>query len=265
MTLKASMEQRRAKEQVRHIFLFSKGGRIWAPFSASTCSYPHRCSLLISAVRCFLLHRPIWSVGWSGPVPLLAPPPPLSASRQSGSLRPTCRRRLPSLRSAAARGLSRGGSHTVTPPRATRLTAARPSPRSFPPSFLSTHLHVRRRSCLGAGEMKLMAPPVLKPSSSGACGSSTSSDGGGPGSEAFLLANATYVSHFGYFQHGAPREFIVFVVRTVAQRTQPGQHEGNYPLPDLPPATQVNLFRLTPKERRCSSARNAICNTEYLI
>ncbi|PNT61719.1 hypothetical protein BRADI_5g19522v3 [Brachypodium distachyon] len=156
-----------------------------------------------------------------------APPPPLSASRQSGSLRPTCRRRLPSLRSAAARGLSRGGSHTVTPPRATRLTAARPSPRSFPPSFLSTHLHVRRRSCLGAGEMKLMAPPVLKPSSSGACGSSTSSDGGGPGSEAFLLANATYVSHFGYFQHGAPREFIVFVVRTVAQRTQPGQHEAD--------------------------------------
>ena len=78
-------------------------------------------------------------------------------------------------------------------------------------------------------EMKITALLVLKPSSSGA---GSSSSGGGSGPEAVVLANATDVSHFGYFQRGAAREFIVFVARTVAQRTQPGQrqsvqHEGN--------------------------------------
>jgi hypothetical protein len=77
--------------------------------------------------------------------------------------------------------------------------------------------------------MKITAIVVLKP----AAGAGASSSGGGPGSEAFVLANATDVSHFGFFQRGAAREFLVFVARTVAQRTQPGQrqsvqHEGNH-------------------------------------
>jgi hypothetical protein len=75
--------------------------------------------------------------------------------------------------------------------------------------------------------MKITALLVLKPSSSGA---GASSSGGGSGSEALVLANATDVSHFGYFQRNAAREFIVFVARTVAQRTpsqrQSVQHEG---------------------------------------
>ncbi|KAF8775220.1 hypothetical protein HU200_004621 [Digitaria exilis] len=52
------------------------------------------------------------------------------------------------------------------------------------------------------------------PSTSGA---GSSSSGGGSGPEAVVLANATDVSHFGYFQRSAAREFIVFVARTVAQ------------------------------------------------
>ncbi|XP_062207565.1 VAMP-like protein YKT61 isoform X2 [Phragmites australis] len=74
--------------------------------------------------------------------------------------------------------------------------------------------------------MKITALLVLKPSSSGAGGSSSTSSGGGSGSEAVVLANATDVSHFGYFQRSAAREFIVFVARTVAQRTQPGQRQS---------------------------------------
>ena len=77
--------------------------------------------------------------------------------------------------------------------------------------------------------MKITAIVVLRPSA----GAGASSSSGGPGSEALVLANATDVSHFGFFQRGAAREFIVFVARTVAQRTQPGQrqsvqHEGNH-------------------------------------
>jgi hypothetical protein len=91
--------------------------------------------------------------------------------------------------------------------------------------------------------MKITAIVVLKP----AAGAGASSSGGGPGSEAFVLANATDVSHFGFFQRGAAREFIVFVARTVAQRTQPGQrqsvqHEGNRrTLSDLPPPRSTSL------------------------
>uniref|UniRef100_J3L662 Longin domain-containing protein n=1 Tax=Oryza brachyantha TaxID=4533 RepID=J3L662_ORYBR len=84
--------------------------------------------------------------------------------------------------------------------------------------------------------MKITALLVLKPSSSGAGGSSSTAPvgGGSGGAEAVVLANATDVSHFGFFQRSAAREFIVFVARTVAQRTQPGQrqsvqHEGNNP------------------------------------
>lgn len=53
------------------------------------------------------------------------------------------------------------------------------------------------------------------------------------GSDPVILANATDVSHFGYFQRPSVREFIVFVARTVAKRTPPGQrqsveHEGPF-------------------------------------
>ncbi|CAM0883734.1 unnamed protein product [Alopecurus aequalis] len=70
--------------------------------------------------------------------------------------------------------------------------------------------------------MKITAIVVLHPSP----GAGASSSSGGPGSEALVLANATDVSHFGFFQRGAAREFIVFVARTVAQRTQPGQRQS---------------------------------------
>lgn len=46
------------------------------------------------------------------------------------------------------------------------------------------------------------------------------------GEEAKLLANATDVSHFGYFQRTSAREFIVFVARTIAKRTPSGQRQS---------------------------------------
>jgi len=57
----------------------------------------------------------------------------------------------------------------------------------------------------------------------------------GEGSDPVILANASDVTHFGYFQRHSVREFIVFVGRTVAKRTPQGQrqsvqHEGSFPL-----------------------------------
>ncbi|KAK8654852.1 hypothetical protein V6N13_107449 [Hibiscus sabdariffa] len=46
------------------------------------------------------------------------------------------------------------------------------------------------------------------------------------GSDPIILANASDVSHFGYFQRSSIREFIVFVSRTVAKRTPPGQRQS---------------------------------------
>lgn len=51
------------------------------------------------------------------------------------------------------------------------------------------------------------------------------------GSDPIILANASDVSHFGYFQRSSVREFVCFVGRTVAKRTPPDQrqsvqHEG---------------------------------------
>ncbi|KAE8721717.1 VAMP-like protein YKT62 [Hibiscus syriacus] len=46
------------------------------------------------------------------------------------------------------------------------------------------------------------------------------------GSDPIILANASDVSHFGYFQRPSIREFIVFVSRTVAKRTPPGQRQS---------------------------------------
>ena len=84
--------------------------------------------------------------------------------------------------------------------------------------------------------MKITALLVLK-----SPGDSSSSSGGGE-QQAVVLANASDVSHFGYFQRPAAREFIVFVARTVALRTPAGrrqsvQHEGtstSLPLPPFP-------------------------------
>ena len=86
--------------------------------------------------------------------------------------------------------------------------------------------------------MKITALLVLK---SPGDSSSSSSSGGGE-QQAVVLANAADVSHFGYFQRPAAREFIVFVARTVALRTPAGrrqsvQHEGtstSLPLPPFP-------------------------------
>lgn len=76
--------------------------------------------------------------------------------------------------------------------------------------------------------MKITALLVLKSPGD----SSTSASGvGEQQEEAVVLANSTDVSHFGYFQRAAAREFILFVARTAALRTPAGtrqnvQHEG---------------------------------------
>ncbi|KAI4377295.1 hypothetical protein MLD38_014950 [Melastoma candidum] len=59
------------------------------------------------------------------------------------------------------------------------------------------------------------------------------------GSDPIILANASDVSHFGYFQRSSVKEFIVFVGRTVPKRTPPGQrqsvqHEGLFFLSGFP-------------------------------
>ncbi|KAK9716186.1 hypothetical protein RND81_06G216600 [Saponaria officinalis] len=41
-----------------------------------------------------------------------------------------------------------------------------------------------------------------------------------------ILANASDLSQFGFFQRSSVREFIVFVSRTVAKRTPPGQRQS---------------------------------------
>ncbi|XP_021757356.1 VAMP-like protein YKT61 [Chenopodium quinoa] len=60
--------------------------------------------------------------------------------------------------------------------------------------------------------MKITAIVVLK------CGSSEENP--------IILANASDVSTFGFFQRSSVREFIVFVSRTVAKRTLPGQRQS---------------------------------------
>ncbi|WVZ67286.1 hypothetical protein U9M48_016387 [Paspalum notatum var. saurae] len=80
--------------------------------------------------------------------------------------------------------------------------------------------------------MKITALLVLK--SPGDSSSSSSSTGAAGGEQqAVVLANASDVSHFGFFQRTAAREFITFVARTVALRTPAGrrqsvQHEGTH-------------------------------------
>ncbi|KAL1335212.1 hypothetical protein HN51_064146 [Arachis hypogaea] len=64
--------------------------------------------------------------------------------------------------------------------------------------------------------MKITALFVLK------CNATTTTDGSDPP----ILANATDVSQFGYFQRSSVREFIVFIARTVAKRTPQGQRQS---------------------------------------
>ncbi|KAM7268771.1 hypothetical protein ACFE04_010937 [Oxalis oulophora] len=45
-------------------------------------------------------------------------------------------------------------------------------------------------------------------------------------SDPIILANASDVSHFGFFQRSSVKEFVVFVGRTVARRTPPGQRQS---------------------------------------
>lgn len=61
--------------------------------------------------------------------------------------------------------------------------------------------------------MKITALLVLK------CGAASQED-------AKVLANASDVSHFGYFQRASAKEFILFVARTIAKRTPAGQRQS---------------------------------------
>ena len=65
--------------------------------------------------------------------------------------------------------------------------------------------------------MKITTLLELKPSTSG---TRSSSSGGGSGPEAMVL-----LSHFGYFQHSAAREFIVFVAKPL--RNAPSWASGS--------------------------------------
>lgn len=67
--------------------------------------------------------------------------------------------------------------------------------------------------------MKITAVIVLKCSGAGDSSSTGSA-------ESVVLANASDVSHFGYFQRTAAKEFILFVGRTVANRTPPNQRQS---------------------------------------
>ncbi|KAI0507753.1 hypothetical protein KFK09_013881 [Dendrobium nobile] len=67
--------------------------------------------------------------------------------------------------------------------------------------------------------MKITAILVIKCSGAGDSSSSGSA-------EPVVLANASDVSHFGYFQRSAAKEFILFVARTVAKRTPPSQRQS---------------------------------------
>ncbi|CAL9199954.1 unnamed protein product, partial [Musa hybrid cultivar] len=90
-----------------------------------------------------------------------------------------------------------------------------------PPPFLrsSTTSFLGFLSWIGGSEMKITALLVLRTTGAGDSSSSGSSD-------PVVLANASDVSHFGFFQRTAAKEFILFVGRTVANRTSPGQRQS---------------------------------------
>ncbi|KAJ7516321.1 hypothetical protein O6H91_22G053500 [Diphasiastrum complanatum] len=49
---------------------------------------------------------------------------------------------------------------------------------------------------------------------------------GGSSADPKVLANASDVSHFGFFQRASAKEFILFVARTIASRTPLGQRQS---------------------------------------
>ncbi|XP_051228510.1 VAMP-like protein YKT61 [Lolium perenne] len=71
--------------------------------------------------------------------------------------------------------------------------------------------------------MKITALLVLK--SPGDPAAASSAGGEQKQQQAVVLANASDVSRFGFFQRPAAREFIVFVARTVALRTAAGSRQ----------------------------------------
>jgi synaptobrevin family protein YKT6 len=90
--------------------------------------------------------------------------------------------------------------------------------------------------------MKITALLVLKSPGGSSASASASASGGREEQQqqqqpqAVVLANASDVSHLGYFQRPAAREFVLFVARTVALRTPAGrrqsvQHQGTQVLP----------------------------------
>ncbi|XP_026435349.1 VAMP-like protein YKT61 [Papaver somniferum] len=72
--------------------------------------------------------------------------------------------------------------------------------------------------------MKITALLVLN--CNGVNPSSASSSSSSTEPNPIILANACDVSQFGYFQRTGVREFIVFVGRTLAKRTPPGQRQS---------------------------------------
>ncbi|GLJ11992.1 hypothetical protein SUGI_0181590 [Cryptomeria japonica] len=69
--------------------------------------------------------------------------------------------------------------------------------------------------------MKITALVVMKGKSNPNSGSASSS-----GSDPVLLSSASNLSQFGYFQRSSAKEFIMFVSRTIASRTLPGQRQS---------------------------------------
>ncbi|CAL5402098.1 unnamed protein product [Camellia sinensis] len=78
--------------------------------------------------------------------------------------------------------------------------------------IVETSFPFLERENRGRREMKITALLVLK------CNPE--------GSDPTILANASDVTRFGYFQRPSVREFIVFVGRTVGKRTPPGQRQS---------------------------------------
>ncbi|CAA7041528.1 unnamed protein product [Microthlaspi erraticum] len=87
---------------------------------------------------------------------------------------------------------------------------------------LRPHIRHPSVSCVGCGVMgclgnkKIISLP-LRARSRIKCAPETS--------EPIILANASDVSHFGYFQRSSVKEFVVFAGRTVASRTPPSQRQ----------------------------------------
>ncbi|KAM0020589.1 putative Longin domain, v-SNARE, coiled-coil domain-containing protein [Helianthus debilis subsp. tardiflorus] len=91
------------------------------------------------------------------------------------------------------------------------------------------------------------------------------------GSDPVILANATDVNHFGYFQRVTVRQFIVFVGRTVAKRTPPDQrhsvqHEGKpFSKPDSVRLSLFDCFLSEPAEYKVHAYnRNGLCVVGFM-